>query len=58
MLVTLLIPVTALLLGNLFLAEPFFMQELLGAGVIGLGLLFIDGRLPREVARKLKLTIR
>ena len=43
MLVTPLIPVTALLLGNLFLSQPFFAQELLGAGAIGLGLLFIDG---------------
>ena len=58
MLVTLLIPVTALLLGNLFLAQPFFGQELFGAGVIGLGLLFIDGRLPHKVGRTLMLSIR
>ena len=58
MLVTLLIPVTALLLGNLFLSQPFFVQELLGAGVIGLGLLFIDGRLPRKVGRTLGLSKR
>ncbi len=50
MLVTLLIPVTALLLGNLFLGEPIFIHELIGAATIGLGLLFIDGRLPRRVA--------
>ncbi len=50
MLVTLLIPVTALLLGNLFLGEPIFMHELIGAATIGLGLLFIDGRLPRRMA--------
>ena len=51
MLVTLLIPVTALLLGNLFLAEPIFVRELAGAATIGLGLLFIDGRLPRRAIR-------
>ena len=51
MLVTLLMPVTALLLGNLFLAEPVFVRELAGAATIGLGLLFIDGRLPRRAMR-------
>ena len=51
MLVTLLMPVSALLLGNLFLSEPIFVRELLGAAIIGLGLLFIDGRLPRRIAR-------
>ncbi|MEL6977331.1 MAG: DMT family transporter [Pseudomonadota bacterium] len=45
MLVTLLIPVTALLLGNVFLDEPIRMKEIVGAAVIGVGLLFIDGRL-------------
>ena len=48
MLVTLLIPVTALLLGNLILAEPILVHELAGAAIIGVGLLFIDGRLPRK----------
>lgn len=51
MLVTLLIPVTVLFLGNLFLAEPILMYELTGAVTIGLGLLFIDGRLPRKAMR-------
>ena len=51
MLVTLLMPVTALLLGNLFLAEPIVLRELAGAATIGLGLLFIDGRLPRRAMR-------
>ena len=44
MLVTLLIPVTALLLGNVFLDEAIRAKEVIGACVIGLGLLFIDGR--------------
>ncbi len=48
MLVTLLIPVTALLLGNMFLAEPIPAYELAGAAIIGMGLLSIDGRLPRR----------
>ena len=51
MLVTLLIPVTALLLGNMFLAEPILVYELAGAATIVLGLLFIDGRLPRRAMR-------
>ncbi len=51
MLVTLLIPVSALLLGNLFLSEPIFMFEIGGAAIIGLGLLFFDGRLPHRIIR-------
>ena len=51
MLVTLLMPVTALLLGNLFLSEPILGFEIAGAAVIGLGLLFIDGRVPRGITR-------
>lgn len=45
MLVTLLIPITALILGNVFLNEPIQPKEIIGAIVIGVGLLFIDGRL-------------
>ena len=48
MLVTLLIPISALMLGHLFLNEPLFFHELTGAAIIGLGLLFIDGRLFRR----------
>ena len=51
MLVTLLIPVTALLLGNMFLAETILLYEIAGAATIGLGLLSIDGRLPRRAMR-------
>jgi drug/metabolite transporter (DMT)-like permease len=50
MLVTLLIPVTALVLGNVFLKEPIQSREIIGATVIGIGLLFIDGRLVDAVA--------
>ncbi len=45
MLVTLLIPVTAMLLGNIFLDEAIHAKEIVGALIIGAGLLFIDGRL-------------
>jgi drug/metabolite transporter (DMT)-like permease len=44
MLVTLLIPVTAILLGWLVLGEPISIHEIAGAIVIGSALLVIDGR--------------
>jgi drug/metabolite transporter (DMT)-like permease len=44
MLVTLLIPVTAILLGYLVLSEPISVREIVGALVIGSALLLIDGR--------------
>ncbi len=44
MLVTLLIPLTAVLLGAVFLGEPIRARDILGASIIGMGLLFIDGR--------------
>ena len=43
MLVTLLIPVTAILLGTLVLGEPLSAREIAGALVIGSALLVIDG---------------
>lgn len=45
MLVTLLIPLTAVLLGYLVLGEPISVREIVGAAVIGSALLIIDGRL-------------
>ncbi|PAY06448.1 EamA family transporter [Bradyrhizobium sp. UFLA03-84] len=44
MLVTLLIPVTAMLLGYLVLGEPIALREIIGALVISSALLLIDGR--------------
>ncbi|MGY3614986.1 DMT family transporter [Bradyrhizobium sp. USDA 10063] len=44
MLVTLLIPVTAILLGCVVLGEPISPREIAGALVIGSALLLIDGR--------------
>jgi drug/metabolite transporter (DMT)-like permease len=45
MLVTLLIPVTAILLGHFVLGEPVTSQQIAGAVIIGSALLVIDGRL-------------
>lgn len=49
MLVTLLIPITAMFLGNLFLDEAIKIKEIVGALIIAAGLLFIDGRLINRV---------
>jgi drug/metabolite transporter (DMT)-like permease len=46
MLVTLLIPVTAILLGYLLLGESVSWRETIGALVIGSALLLVDGRVP------------
>jgi drug/metabolite transporter (DMT)-like permease len=51
MLVTLLIPVTAVLLGWLVLGEPIAMREIAGALVIGSALLVIDGRVLNLLRR-------
>ena len=51
MLVTLLIPVTAILLGWLVLGEPISAREIAGAIVIGSALLVIDGRAMRMLQR-------
>jgi drug/metabolite transporter (DMT)-like permease len=47
LLVTFLIPVSALILGTLVLREPLVASQLLGMALIGAGLAAIDGRLPR-----------
>ncbi len=52
MLVTLLIPVTALILGNVFLDEQIQAKEITGALIIGAGLLFIDGRVIERLTGK------
>jgi drug/metabolite transporter (DMT)-like permease len=44
LLVTLLIPITAILLGHFVLGEPLTAQEIIGALIIGSALLVIDGR--------------
>lgn len=44
-LVTFLIPISAILLGVTFLGEAFTVLQAFGMGLIGLGLLIMDGRL-------------
>ncbi|USG63123.1 DMT family transporter [Sneathiella marina] len=56
MLVTLLIPVTALVLGNIFLDEAVQAKEIIGAFIIGAGLLFIDGRVIHWLGGKYRIT--
>jgi drug/metabolite transporter (DMT)-like permease len=51
-LVTLLLPVTAILLGSLFLGERLHAMQFAGMAVIGLGLLVIDGRVLAAVRRR------
>ncbi len=52
LLVTFLIPVTAILLGALFLAERLEPRHFAGMALIGLGLAAIDGRLFRRAFRR------
>jgi drug/metabolite transporter (DMT)-like permease len=52
LLVTFLIPVVAVLLGALVLGELLLHRHFLGMALIGLGLMFIDGRLPRKIAMR------
>lgn len=52
MLVTFLIPVSAILLGTLILGERLAANHFLGMAVIGLGLAAIDGRLLTLVRRR------
>jgi drug/metabolite transporter (DMT)-like permease len=49
MLVTLLIPVTAILLGYLMLGESISLREMIGALVIGSALLLMDGRVLKFI---------
>jgi drug/metabolite transporter (DMT)-like permease len=51
MLVTLLVPVTAILLGSLVLGEQISSREIAGALVIGSALLLIDGRVLKLFQR-------
>ena len=52
LLVTFLIPITAILLGALFLAERLELRDFAGMALIGLGLAAIDGRLFRRASRR------
>lgn len=52
LLVTFLIPVSAILLGAVFLGEQLGMRDFAGMGLICLGLVAIDGRLLAFVSEK------
>lgn len=54
MLVTFLIPVSAILLGSAFLGEALTLNDFLGMALIGLGLATIDGRLAGRIAARRK----
>jgi drug/metabolite transporter (DMT)-like permease len=56
LLVTFLMPVSAILLGTLVLGERINVQQLLGMGVIAIGLAAIDGRTVNFVARRFHRT--
>lgn len=53
-LVTFLVPVSAMMLGALFLNEQISTRHFLGMAVIGVGLALIDGRIPRKLAEILR----
>lgn len=55
LLVTFLIPVSALILGATFLGERLSPRAFVGMGLIGLGLAFMDGRLLRIVRARCSL---
>jgi drug/metabolite transporter (DMT)-like permease len=52
LLVTLLIPITAILLGSIFLGERLHALHFVGMAVVGVGLLVIDGRIWSRIASK------
>ena len=54
LLVTFLIPVSALILGTLVLGEKLLATHLVGMALIGLGLAAIDGRAPAWVVGRLR----
>jgi drug/metabolite transporter (DMT)-like permease len=58
MLVTLLIPITATLLGVLILGEAFTLSHAIGAAVIASGLIVIDGRLLQRLFGRTPATTR
>jgi drug/metabolite transporter (DMT)-like permease len=54
MLVTFLVPISALILGLAFLAEPIKPAAWAGMAMIGLSLMAIDGRVPARILRGLR----
>jgi drug/metabolite transporter (DMT)-like permease len=56
LLVTFLIPISAILLGSLFLGESLATKHFIGMGMIGIGLALIDGRIPRLIQSRRDMT--
>ena len=54
LLVTFLIPVSAILLGTIILGERLVWSQFVGMALIALGLLTIDGRILRIIKAKFK----
>jgi len=54
LLVTFLIPVSAILLGVLVLHETLLLRHIMGMALLGAGLAFLDGRLPRVLQRRVR----
>ncbi len=54
LLVTFLIPVSAILLGVLVLHETLLPRHVMGMALIGAGLAFLDGRLPRLLLQRVR----
>ena len=48
-LVTLIVPVNAILLGSLVLGEPLLLRHILGMSAVAMGLALIDGRITRRL---------
>jgi drug/metabolite transporter (DMT)-like permease len=53
LLVTFLIPVSAIFLGTMILGEQLDMHNIVGMGFIGLGLVAIDGRIIKVIKKRL-----
>ena len=53
-LVTLLVPVSAMILGAMFLNEQISARHYLGMVVIGVGLALIDGRIPSKLLKTIR----
>jgi drug/metabolite transporter (DMT)-like permease len=49
LLVTMLIPVSAILLGTVVLGEQLELKHMLGMGLVSVGLLSIDGRVVQVI---------
>lgn len=55
LLVTLLIPVSAIFFGTAFLGEQLELKHMAGMGMIGIGLISIDGRVFRLLAERFRI---